>query len=105
MKWWNLEWVCPPNLQSLFTWWFNVKYKSIEKGCWDALFPAVLWSIWKSRNGRVFNGKIPSMAEVMDLVKCRTAMWTKASYEVKEYSVADLVRCLDGIGKMKVRKV
>lgn len=97
MKWWVMEWVCPSNLENLWCFWNSQKFKKFEKSCWIACFFAVMWSIWTGRNELVFNNKPWDEMLCMDLVKTRMAIWIKAKYNIKEYSVEDFKRSLEGI--------
>lgn len=95
-------WVCPPNVLSLFLFWESFNFKNLEKWCWIAIFYAVIWSIWLARNDTVFNNKVWELEEVIDLAKTRMALWIKGKYNVKNYSVEDFKRCLEGIRRIKL---
>lgn len=58
MVWWNLIWVIPANVKTLFLFWDSFNFKNLEKACWEATFYAALWTIWLSRNDTVFNNKV-----------------------------------------------
>lgn len=47
----------------------------------------------------VFNSKGWEVEEVIELSKTRMAIWIKRKFGVKNYSVDDFKRCLDGIRK------
>ncbi|KAI8546908.1 hypothetical protein RHMOL_Rhmol07G0155900 [Rhododendron molle] len=59
-----------------------------------------MWSIWTSRNIVIFNNKPWEKAEVVDLIKTRLALWIKGKYNIKDYSVEDFKRSVDGIRKI-----
>lgn len=50
----------------------------------------------------VFRNKVWEIEEVIDLVKTRMAIWVKGVYNIKDYSVDDFIRSLDGIRKLKI---
>lgn len=62
VNWWGLVWVCPYSVYDLMCWWFANKFKSVEKGCWEICFYAVLWSLWLQRNKIVFNAQSVDVA-------------------------------------------
>ena len=102
MKWWNSEWVCPPNWKSLMMGWFKNSYRKVERVCWYSMFYAVLWSIWKARNDLVFKEERPNFISLLELIKYRCSLSVKASFNMKEYSVCDYMRCLSGIRLLQV---
>lgn len=105
MKWWGLMWVCPSNLYMLMCWWSSFFFKNVEKTCWDISFYAVLWTIWLERNHIIFRNKALDEAEIIDNCKTLVAVWTKACYDLKAYTVEDFKRCLPGIRKLKLSKL
>lgn len=102
LRWWNITWACPGSLGDLMLWWFSSNFKNLETFCWEACFYAVLWSIWLARNEITFNNSSMEAEEVLELVKTRMAFWIKGKYDIKDYSVEDFVRCLEGIRRIKV---
>lgn len=105
MQWWNIEWVCPQNLYTLMCWWDSFKYKSVEKGCWDICFYVVLWLIWLERNQVIFRNKVYHEVEMIENIKNTVAIWTKACFDLRHYSVEDFKRCLPGIRSLKLQKL
>ncbi|KAI8522859.1 hypothetical protein RHMOL_Rhmol13G0029600 [Rhododendron molle] len=69
---------------------------------WEVTFFATLWSLWLASNDLVFNNVSRSASEVGDQIKTRVAMWMKAKFEIKVYSVEDFKCFLDGIRKLKL---
>ncbi|XP_058217560.1 uncharacterized protein LOC131328662 [Rhododendron vialii] len=53
------------------------------------------------RNDHVFNNSTKQPWEVGDLVKTRVAMWMKAKFDIKVYTVEDFKVFLDGIRKVR----
>lgn len=102
LSWWNLTWVCPASLVHLLNFWNSFGYKNLENLCWIACFYAVIWTIWTCRNDAVFNNKTWEIEEIADLSKTRMAIWIKGKFIVKDYSVDDFKRCLDGIRRCKI---
>lgn len=102
ISWWKMVWAILPTLISLFQFWNGFRFKNLERLCWQATFYAVIWSIWTCRNETIFNNKKWELEEILDLSKSRMAIWIKGKYNVKDYSVEDFKRCLEGIRKVKI---
>lgn len=54
------------------------------------------------RNSLVFNGVVPRVEDIGDLIKTRVAMWIKVKFELKVYIVDDFKGFLDGIRKIEI---
>ncbi|GFZ03791.1 hypothetical protein Acr_16g0004150 [Actinidia rufa] len=78
--------------------------KEVEKACREAIFFAIIWSLWKARNELIFSNVNIVKAELIDLIKLRVAFWVKAKCDINEYSVVDIQRCLDGISSIRRAK-
>lgn len=102
LRWWEMSWVCPPTLYELICWWFCNNFKNVEKGCWEICFYAILWSTWLERNHIIFKQKTVDLDKIVEEIKTKVAIWTKAKFDLKNYSVEDIKRCLQGIRKQKV---
>ncbi|KAI8556028.1 hypothetical protein RHMOL_Rhmol05G0221100 [Rhododendron molle] len=50
LDWWHVTWVCPETLSDLVRWWFDTRFRNLEKNVWEASFYATLWSLWLARN-------------------------------------------------------
>ncbi|XP_058203049.1 uncharacterized protein LOC131317517 [Rhododendron vialii] len=101
MVWWQMFWVCPPSLADLANWWFGTRFRNMERHTWEVTFFATLWSLWLARNELIFNNTSRSASEVGDQIKTRVAMWMKAKFDIKVYSVEDFKCFLQGIRKLK----
>lgn len=44
------------------------------------------------------------VAELVDDIKTKIALWTKVSYAIHDYSVDDIKRCLQGIRRLKLAR-
>lgn len=102
LDWWHVQWVCPASVEDLFIWWDDSRFRNLEKHMWEATFFATLWSLWLVRNSYVFNNATTSSGEVGDLIKTRVAMWVKAKFDLKVYSVEDFRIFLDGVRVLKL---
>ncbi|XP_058215516.1 uncharacterized protein LOC131326672 [Rhododendron vialii] len=100
--WWNIVWVAPSNLADLSFWWFSSHFKNLEKHLWECCFYATLWSIWIARNDAIFNNKIVDCNHLEELIKSRAAMWIKAKFDIKVYTVEDIKSNLDGVRRLVI---
>ena len=68
---WNFHWVPPLELQDLYAQW-SPPFKGIFfKKVWLAIFPIILWSLWKERNARIFQNSPSSLSQIKDLILLR----------------------------------
>lgn len=96
---------CLANLYDLLCWWVLNKFKYMEQGCWEICFYTIIWSIWIERNHIIFRNKIYEEGILVDNIKTKIAMWLKACYDLKDKSVEDIRRGIEGIRKLKVSKI
>ena len=72
---WGLCWVFPSELSDALDQWVMYGSNSFFKKIWIAIFSIVIWSIWKERNGRIFNSKSCSTDQLIDLILLRLSWW------------------------------
>lgn len=89
---WGVSWVFPSTLKSLHNQWHAPFRGSIIKKSWQAIFFIILWTIWKERNGRIFENKECSMSQLKDLILLRLSWWLKGWGDFFPYSSTDLLR-------------
>lgn len=94
--------MCPESIMQLSLWWFDSKFKSLEKFMWETCFFASVWTLWLMRNNLVFNGVLSTVGEVGEAIKTKVAMWVKVKFNIKVYSVEEFKIFLDGIRTLKV---
>lgn len=58
---------------------------------WSCLVHGILWSIWKERNLRIFEGQSKVSCEVADSYK-RSGSWVSTSKEFRDISISALMR-------------
>lgn len=81
----------PDNVNGLLPWWRGYKWRKFENKIWKAIPMAVMWSLWKTRNDVVFNGKMFQLNELCELIKVRIALWVKSQSKEPPYSVQDII--------------
>ncbi|KAK2648310.1 hypothetical protein Ddye_015799 [Dipteronia dyeriana] len=74
--------------------------RKISKRVWVSLFFAVVWSIWKTKNGKLFKNDEASFLKAVDMVKFRVAWWFnnygKGSSDPITLILLDIIdRCTD----------
>lgn len=98
---WNLNWVFPSSLKEAFVQWVFIKPSPFFRKIWCAIFPIIIWSIWKERNSRVFNNISCSVTQLQDLILVRLNWWLKGWDTNFPYSLDEVVRnppCLNWSG-------
>lgn len=90
-----------------FSQWINMIPSGKCDKVWIMSFGAVAWSIWLSRNERVFNNKEVDAGNVIDTIKLRLFSWYKGKWPQAMESTIEFISCLNVIKingkKMKVR--
>ncbi|KAK2655689.1 hypothetical protein Ddye_008741 [Dipteronia dyeriana] len=105
LKWWGINFF--PSASLLYWWkgWEGLRIAKKLKTTWVSMFFAIAWTIWKTRNGKVFRLEATSRAKAIDKVKFRVAWWFKncgkGSNDMISILILDIARrCLDsGISK------
>ena len=89
---WNLSWVSPTSIELAFVQWSFPSRNKFFKKVWSAIFPIILWTIWKERNERVFMNKVSSSIEIRNLILLRLGWWIKGWKEPFPYSPEEVAR-------------
>ncbi|KAK3223218.1 hypothetical protein Dsin_010243 [Dipteronia sinensis] len=72
--------VCGCSSYSILQWWRGWRGmcpRRKSERAWSSLFFAVVWTIWETRNIKVFDNRDTSLNQAEDLVKFRVAWWFK----------------------------
>ncbi|KAL7202413.1 hypothetical protein ACSBR1_033980 [Camellia fascicularis] len=88
LNWWHLQGALPRSVENLLLWWAGEKMKK-ERLIWSAVPVVVMWSVWKLRNGVVFNASNPNWEELCELIKIRVALWLKPKFFDFHFTVHD----------------
>lgn len=101
LKIWDLNWSFPSYLKEAFAQWSYPKPSPFFRKIWCAIFPIIIWSIWKERNSRIFNNVSCSISQIQDLILLRLCWWLKGWGMDFPYSHEDVIRnpyCLNWNG-------
>ena len=64
----------------LHQWWNHVRFMQVKerrRGL-DTLVMLILWSLWKERNARLFDGHSSTILEVQERIKVDIKLWIDA---------------------------
>lgn len=67
----NVMWVQPLSLKSLFSCWCSQSLKNrsdIGVGAWKLILATICWSIWVECNGHIFEGVVCSFPKMVDSI-------------------------------------
>ncbi|KAK2651418.1 hypothetical protein Ddye_011274 [Dipteronia dyeriana] len=109
MSLWGVGVCFSVSLREWWRGWGGLFTKKVSMRAWTSMFFAIVWTIWESRNNKVFRSVEAVFENAMDLVKFRVAWWFKNLGKCSNESVSLLVidtaeRCLD-LGKIMVPKM
>lgn len=97
LEWWGLYWAMPGTVDCLLQWWEGRKFKKKEKVIWSCVPLVTLWSLWKQRNGYVFNNAKADVEILSDLIKYTVALWLRRASREWQYPICDFVFNLNQI--------
>ncbi|XP_077249006.1 uncharacterized protein LOC143888448 [Tasmannia lanceolata] len=87
--------------------WDFVPWKKKGKTLWKICLLALWWSVWKERNGRVFEGKASSAFSIFQKIIALSIQWAKSTSLFRFVSAYDLWErwetiCKEGVCRSKV---
>ncbi|XVE60389.1 hypothetical protein DITRI_Ditri05aG0124900 [Diplodiscus trichospermus] len=94
---WDIRWVCNKAPWSFFSEWCHILPPNSCDKLWRISFYAIVWSIWLYRNEVVFQGNRLDFSQVIELIKCRIAVWTKVKWPDIALCHLDITRCLSNV--------
>lgn len=89
---WDLAWVFPHTIKEAYEQWHPPIKGVFFKKIWHATFFIILWSLWKERNARIFEGRNSSFTQTQDLVLLRLSWWIKGWGDPFPYTSEDILR-------------
>ncbi|GKU93830.1 hypothetical protein SLEP1_g7393 [Rubroshorea leprosula] len=88
-KWWGAKISfgtdCWNTFQNFGAW---TKNKHTIEG-WDCIWNTVIWSIWLSRNQKIFQDKEINLRKLFELIQLRSFLWIKATNDRYAFSLTD----------------
>jgi hypothetical protein len=75
MNWMQINFITPPNLLTHFLGWSSALYPKKSRKGLLVIWNAVIWIVWKMRNGRIFNNVISGIDEMVEQVKVISWHW------------------------------
>ena len=89
--WFDCSWALPNSLTELFQAWKNPLGGSRGKVMWRLSFLAMIWTIWKERNSRCFEGLASSESILVENSKFLVALWVSINPSFRGYSLQQIV--------------
>ncbi|XVE56697.1 hypothetical protein DITRI_Ditri04bG0031500 [Diplodiscus trichospermus] len=89
---WGILWCYPNKPMDFFAAWQDALPRNWCNKIWKLAFYAVSWSIWLSRNDKVFNQRCCDVNCLLDLIKLRLSHWALARWPDCAVSVMDIFR-------------
>ena len=89
---WEVSWAFPNNVRDLFVQWRAPFGDKFFKKIWVAIFFIILWSIWKERNDRIFNGVSKHTNQIAELILLRVGWWIKGWGDPFPYNPDEILR-------------
>lgn len=68
---WGVRWVWPSSLERAYEQWSCSSSSKFFGKVWNAIFLVIVWSLWKERNNRIFNGKVMASNDLQNLILTR----------------------------------
>lgn len=80
------------SIKDLFDQWTPPLKGKFFKKVWMFSFFIILWTIWKERNSRIFQGKPSFISELKELILLRMGWWIKGWSDPFPYNAEDIVQ-------------
>ncbi|GKV40811.1 hypothetical protein SLEP1_g48412 [Rubroshorea leprosula] len=84
LQWWGISTVMTNTCQETFEQHQSFFKESSVRAGWDVVWLAFIWSIWMSRNGKIFRNSEYEVNRIFELVQLRAFNWIKG--KANEYS-------------------
>ncbi|GKV51190.1 hypothetical protein SLEP1_g57860 [Rubroshorea leprosula] len=76
-KWWGIKTALDNDCWKVFEQHGNMVKTEKEKEGWECIWFATIWTIWLTRNGRVFKRKETDRRKMLELVQLKSFNWLK----------------------------
>jgi len=74
--------VLPQNLFLLWEGWNGAARNNKTRRSFRLTWHAVVWSLWRARNDRIFNNSNSDVAEIVEAIKVLSWRWTLSRLQV-----------------------
>ena len=91
----KVYWVIPQDINHFVTSDFMLRREKMTKLLWYLVIYAVLWTLWRERNQRVFEEKEESLANIIELINYWVALWASVHKDLNQISFTDWLRGWD----------
>ena len=91
----KVSWVLPQGVNQLIEADFMMHRDKKTNLLWSLVIHAVLWSLWKERNLRIFEEKEGSLANIIEAVYYWVALWASVHKELSQFPFKDWLRGWD----------
>lgn len=83
--WLGINFITPQSLFQHFECWNGeIGMRKLRKGFW-MIWHAVLWTIWKARNDRIFNTLVKDFGEIVDEIKMLSWNWAISRLKLRVF--------------------
>ncbi|XP_026441793.1 uncharacterized protein LOC113340963 [Papaver somniferum] len=73
----HMDWVMPNCIDLIIKGWRVKNLSTTGQALWKVLPTVITWTIWRSRNDLIFNGKLFEVQQVITKVKAQFYYWCK----------------------------
>ena len=79
--WANLSKAIPQNAPEFRDWWQEARNRVHEprRNSLNTMVPLIIWSIWRKRNGRIFENSHTLLQGIINQIKIDAVQWAEAS--------------------------
>ena len=85
----SVSWVLPQDVNQLIEADFMMHRDKRTNLLWSLVIIAVLWSLWKEMNLRIFKEKEGSLANIIEAVYYWVALWASVHKELSQFPFKD----------------
>jgi len=75
MRWLGMNFLTPPNLFLLWENWDGVSVNKKIRSGFRLVWHAVVWSIWRAKNDKIFNNNTGEVDDLVEAVKVLSWRW------------------------------
>ena len=85
----KVSWVLPRDVNQLIEGAFMFGRDKRAKLLWSLVIYAILWTVWRERNQRIFEDKEQPLANIIDSVYYWVALWASLDKDLNQFSFKD----------------